>query len=246
MENIFAVITIDVIDSKKSNKEIRKFLIEKDIECEEENILNIFLETQAQESSLILDNEGLILTKVCASRGDEIQVVCSNINNICYVTRKLRYYFRPLKLRVGIGIGEISTEINENSWDMNGEAFFRAREALDTVKKEEKLRRTYIVSPDDHLDFIINSIYMLMDSIISEWSIPKWEAIHAYEKYNNYEKAGEYLKKTRQAVSNSCKSAHFDKIKQSEKDIKRLIEYHLDYKGVSCGNFTNYNTNNIG
>ena len=227
MDNVFAVITIDVIDSKKSNKEIKDFLIENNIHTDEKDLISVFLEYKSQECSFVLESEELIRTKVCSSRGDEIQVLCSNIKNIPEVTRKLRYYFRPLNLRVGIGIGEISTEINQNSWDMNGEAFFRAREALDQVKKEDKMRMTYIISPDKKLDFIANSMYMLMDSIIGEWTISKWESVHAYERYNNYEQAGNYLNKTRQAVSNSCKIAHFEKIKQCEKDIKALIENYL-------------------
>ncbi len=227
MDNIFAVITIDVIDSKKSDKDIKKFFIDKNIYVEEKDLVNVFLEFKAQECSLILESEGLIRTKVCSSRGDEIQVLCSNIKNITDVTRKLRYHFRPLNLRVGIGIGEISTEISQNSWNMNGVAFFRAREALDIVKKEEKMRMTYIISHDKELDFIINSMYMLMDSIIGEWTISKWESVYAYEKYHNYEQAGKYLEKSRQAISNSCKSAHLEKIKQGEEDIKRLIENYL-------------------
>lgn len=227
MDNIFAVITIDIINSKKSNKEIQEFLNYNNIYTEEKDLINVFLEFKAQECTLILESEGLIRTNVCSSRGDEIQVLCSNIKNITEVIRKLRYYFRPLNLRVGIGIGEISTEISLNSWDMNGVAFFRAREALDIVKKEEKMRMTYIISPNQELDFIINSMYMLMDSIISEWTMSKWESISAYEKYNNYEQAGKYLEKSRQAISNSCKSAHFEKIKQSEENIKTLIENYL-------------------
>lgn len=227
MDNIFAVITINVIDFKKNNKEIKSFLIDKNISTDTKDLINEFLQFKAQECSYILKREGLIRTDVCSSRGDEIQVLCSNIENITEVIRKLRYYFRQLNLRVGIGIGEISTEISQNSWDMNGVAFFRAREALDIVNKEDKMRMTYIISPNEELDFIINSMYMLMDSIIGEWTISKWEAVHAYEKYNNYELAGNHLDKTRQAISNSCKNAYFEKIKRSEYDIKKLIENYL-------------------
>lgn len=230
MDYLCAVITADVINSKKSNKDILKFLESKNIYYNEDKVLNIFLTEQAQKITMSLQSKNLISTDVSISRGDEIQVFCSDIINIIEVIRQLRYYFRPLKIRIGVGIGGINTEKSDNSWNMDGEAFFKAREALDKVKIQDKKRMTYICSPNEQFDIISNSIYMLMDSLINEWSDSKWESVNAYEVYENYEKAGNSIGKSRQSISNNCKTAHFEKIKQAEEDLKRIIDLYFKNK----------------
>lgn len=230
MDYLCAVITADVINSKKSNKDILKFLESKNIYYDEDKVLNIFLTEQAQKITMSLQSKNIISTNVSISRGDEIQVFCSDIINIIEVIRQLRYYFRPLKIRIGVGIGGIHTEKSDNSWNMNGEAFFKAREALDKVKIQNKKRMTYICSPNEQFNIIGNSIYMLMDTIINEWSDSKWQSINAYEVYENYEKAGNAIGKSRQAISNNCKTAHFEKIKQAEDDLKRIIQLYFKNK----------------
>lgn len=230
MDYLCAVITADVINSKKSNKDILKFLESKNIYYNEDKVLNIFLTEQAQKITMSLQSKNLISTDVSISRGDEIQVFCSDIINIIEAIRQLRYYFRPLKIRIGVGIGGINTEKSDNSWNMDGEAFFKAREALDKVKIQDKKRMTYICSPNEQFDIISNSIYMLMDSIINEWSDSKWESVNAYEVYENYEKAGNSIGKSRQSISNNCKTAHFEKIKQAEEDLKRIIDLYFKNK----------------
>ncbi len=230
MDYLCAVITADVINSKNSNKDILKFLESKNIYYNEDKVLNIFLTEQAQKITMSLQSKNLISTDVSISRGDEIQVFCSDIINIIEVIRQLRYYFRPLKIRIGVGIGGINTEKSDNSWNMDGEAFFKAREALDKVKIQDKKRMTYICSPNEQFDIISNSIYMLMDSIINEWSDSKWESVNAYEVYENYEKAGNSIGKSRQSISNNCKTAHFEKIKQAEEDLKRIIDLYFKNK----------------
>lgn len=230
MDYLCAVITADVINSKNSNKDILKFLESKNIYYNEDEVLNIFLTEQAQKITISLQSKNLISTDVSISRGDEIQVFCSDLINIIEVIRQLRYYFRPLKIRIGVGIGGINTEKSDNSWNMDGEAFFKAREALDKVKIQDKKRMTYICSPNEQFDIISNSIYMLMDSIINEWSDSKWESVNAYEVYENYEKAGNSIGKSRQSISNNCKTAHFEKIKQAEEDLKRIIDLYFKNK----------------
>lgn len=230
MDYLCGVITADVINSKNSSKDILKFLESRNIYYNEADILNIFLTEQAQKITMNLQNKNIISTNVSISRGDEIQVFCSDIINIIEVIRQLRYYFKPLKIRIGVGIGGIYTEISDNSWDMDGQAFFKAREALDKVKIQDRKRMTYFCSSNEEFDLIANSIYMLIDGIISEWSDTKWDSINAYEIYRSYEKAGNALGKSRQSISNNCKSAHFQKIKQAEKDLKKIIQIYFNNK----------------
>ncbi|NMB47108.1 MAG: hypothetical protein GX998_11960 [Firmicutes bacterium] len=69
-----------------------------------------------------------LVTGFAMSRGDEIQGVLSGWLTAPEVLRLLRYICRPLQLRVGIGLGIHAGRLAENPWDLNGPAFFRARE----------------------------------------------------------------------------------------------------------------------
>ena len=65
--NIYAVITADVVDSRESDI----------LKNEEYSNVKVFLDERINELNLKLEISKLgILTRVSASRGDEIQVVC--------------------------------------------------------------------------------------------------------------------------------------------------------------------------
>ena len=64
------------------------------------------------------------------------------MNNPAYAIEIVKYIQRelyPVKLRFGIGIGEISTEINQKAAiGADGPAFYAAREIINFLKNEEK------------------------------------------------------------------------------------------------------------
>ena len=71
--------------------------------------------------------------------GDEFQGLLNSpvfaIEIVKYIQRELY----PVKLRFGIGIGEISTEINQKAAiGADGPAFYAAREMINFLKNEEK------------------------------------------------------------------------------------------------------------
>jgi hypothetical protein len=197
---LFAVITGDVIDSKKHP-----------------GYLEMLKESLSQ-----IRTPGLY-TPFNVSRGDELQAVCDDLASLPVVIRNLRYICRPLKIRLGIGIGRIDNPIpGRNSWDMTGSAFIFARKALDLIKKS-KMPQTVLVSEDSFFDQIFNMVYCLTDTIMNGWTPRQWEAVQAYEAGRTLVKAAGELKIAWQNVQKRCQAAKWDVIKRVEEELAALF-----------------------
>ena len=206
-EEKFAALTADIIGSRKlKNQGFSRSQIEKAI------------------SQLNTAREAFIVSKFCLLRGDEIQGVVFPPREAIVMVRYLRFYLRPVQIRVGIGIGDITTEIDKNNpWNMDGSSFHRAREALEEIKLSRH-PATFINSLEEDFDYNLNVILALMDVISNRWTDGQWEAIHAYEQMGTYQKASQVLKVRPQNVAKRCQSAHWKVFSEAEKHVQKLID----------------------
>jgi len=157
------------------------------------------------------------------SRGDEIQCVVASDKNPFSVIRAIRFALLPYKLKIGIGIGEIEIpEAVRDSWDLSGEAFFRAREALEDLSGSDEtcLKLSSGLSTKD---LAINSILTLMNLIMNDWTITQFNYVMAYERYGTYENSAEALNVSSQNIHKACKRAKWDVVKQIEGNLNQLM-----------------------
>ena len=125
--------------------------------------------------------DAALVTPFTFPRGDEIQAVLAGVLSSPALLRKLRYHCLPLQLRIGIGFGRITSGLGAvSSWEMNGPAFHRARQALDELKQHRHWR-TRLISGDLGLDQMVNTLLNLYDVIQSRWTYPQWEGVMVYE-----------------------------------------------------------------
>ena len=222
--NIYAVITADVVHSRESDI----------LKNKEYSNVKEFLDERINELNLKLEISKLgILTRVSASRGDEIQVVCKNLKDVPMLIRWLRYYCLPLKLRVGIGIGSIdyfsdiesyaNSPLYYDSWDMNGEAFYLARNAVDSLKEEKDLA-TSIRVRDQHNTTVLQTMYDLIDGYIRRWSMSQWKSIHAYSENETYDIAAKELAISATGVYKNCSSANWKLISKAEENLSYILD----------------------
>lgn len=164
------------------------------------------------------------------SRGDELQAVLDSFDELPAIIRRLRYTVKPLKLRVGVGIGEIDKmglDGARSSWELSGEAFFNARTALEEIKSL-KIARTFVRSGIEPLDTSLNTIFLLLDTIVDDWTEKQWEAVHIYEQQGTYEKAASLLGVSIQNVQQRCKSAKWKIVRRVEENIIFLLNNYLN------------------
>src|SRR5216684_3964361 len=76
----------------------------------------------------------LIQLPYSVTAGDEFQTVTRDPPSIPAVIQDLRRALRPLSLRIGVGFGRISDRIQPPVNRLGGEAFQRARGAIENIK----------------------------------------------------------------------------------------------------------------
>ena len=168
-----------------------------------------------------------LLTPFSLSRGDEVQAVCGEVSALPVLLRALRFNCRPCRLRIGVGIGAVDDrEMAANSWEMSGEAFFRARQALERLGKVKK-PETWLIGEDPRFDTALNTIYQLLDLIMADWTDEQWQAVMAYEENETQLKAAEKLHVSRQNVQKLCRAAKWDHIRLAETNLAALLKYHF-------------------
>ncbi len=119
-----------------------------------------------------------IASKFTITLGDEFQGLLNNGKNIMAIITEIEMKMYPLRIRFGIGIGQIITEINhEMAIGADGPGYYKAREAVEYIKQNEKRKqaseadvRLEIEGERQETVDLINTILSLMTTIKHSWS----------------------------------------------------------------------------
>lgn len=120
--------------------------------------------------------------------GDEFQGLLKSGDSTLAILREIEEKMAPVPLRFGIGVGEITTEIDRHfPLGADGPAYYNARAAVETLKSREKKINTgdsniLLVSQGDNagIDLLLNSIFTLCYTIRGKWTDRQREIITAY------------------------------------------------------------------
>lgn len=207
MHHDYLVLTVDIIDSRYHIQT-----------AERRQELLSTLERFYHEHS------DLFLSRLCLSRGDEIQAVLASAKEAVPLLRRLRAVLNPVNIRASFGIGTLTSDfIAEDPWAMDGPAFHRARQGLSELKVSKK-QRTAWVSGNIDVDQRIGLILMLVDTIQERWTKGQWQAVNVYEKAGTFEEAAKIMGVRYQNVEKRCRAAHWSVIHEAEKRLGDWIE----------------------
>lgn len=117
--------------------------------------------------------------------GDEFQGLLRRGANVMQIISMIQNALYPVEIRFGMGIGTISTDINwEMSIGADGPAYYKAREAIDSLKMNEKKKqsgaadiRLGFQEEDQGTIVMINTLLSLMTVIRRSWSDRQREVI---------------------------------------------------------------------
>lgn len=126
-----------------------------------------------------------IASKFSITLGDEFQGLLRNGKNTMAIITEIEMEMYPVEIRFGVGIGPITTDVNkEMSLGADGPAYYNARNAIETLKDDEKKRQTdaaYIRLETDGdnkaATIMINTIMTLLTVIKDSWSDRQREII---------------------------------------------------------------------
>lgn len=126
-----------------------------------------------------------LASKFIITLGDEFQGLFRRGANVMQIISMIQNALYPVEIRFGMGIGTISTDINwEMSIGADGPAYYKAREAIDFLKKNEKRKqsgaadiRLGLQEEAQGTVVMINTLLSLMTVIRCSWSERQREVI---------------------------------------------------------------------
>jgi hypothetical protein len=126
-----------------------------------------------------------ISSKFMITLGDEFQGLLCNGANTMHIISEIERKLYPVKIRFGIGIGEIITDIDsEMAIGADGPGYYKAREAIEYLKENEKRKQTNSANIRLEIDgenqeptIMINTVLSLLTVIKDTWSERQREVI---------------------------------------------------------------------
>lgn len=118
-------------------------------------------------------DEALLASKLTITLGDEFQGVFKSSIRLFRILDEITFVMLPIKLRFGIGVGKLSTNIDPTtSLGADGPAYWNARKAIDFAHKNCDYGRAniHLIAQDqDETIDLINEILKLTALQVSGW-----------------------------------------------------------------------------
>ncbi|HHW45393.1 MAG TPA: hypothetical protein GXX17_00605 [Clostridiales bacterium] len=150
--------------------------------------------------------------------GDEFQGLLNSGKNLIKIISEIEFAMFPIKIRFGIGIGAIETEINkEMPFGADGPAYHNARQMIEELKSRDKKYEAnhsniMICSQGNNAqaDTLLNTILSLCSAIKAKWTPRQIEIISCYiESGKNQLRAAEKLGINQSSVNRSLNYSDF-------------------------------------
>ena len=181
----YYIITCDLIQSKKVHDRFK-------VQQELKNAVNAVNERYSNQ----------LLCPFTLVWGDSFQGALKSLNGFYNILDTFEQLI-SIDFRCGVGIGEISTEFSTNTLEMDGLAFHRSQEALNTAKKERYY--AWISSGNTHFDRMVNTLLTLLYAIKTRWNDHQRDIIQFRREGMTYEKIGKKKGISKQAVAKILK-----------------------------------------
>ena len=171
-----------------------------------------------------------ILSDYAVTAWDEFEGILSHPANLPAVIIDLRRLFQPFELWIGIGIGKVS-EPHKKPVNLfaGGEAFERAREALNTLKAGQYKvgTLTSFVTGDETFNVIANTIYQLHESLLQSISARQWETINVLLETSAQKKAARKLGLNESTISRNLRRGFWPQIQQTRSAMEEIIQAYF-------------------
>ncbi|MCK4255351.1 hypothetical protein KAX35_00565 [candidate division WOR-3 bacterium] len=162
--------------------------------------------------------------------GDEFQGALLNSKRVYNIYTIIRNKLQ-VDIYCGIGVGDIEKPFTKET-GMRGNAFYRAREALEVCKK--KKRSMFIKSSDtpDQTDTIINTLLRFVEVLENSWTQRQKEIANYYRLHPKctYKQLGANFGITKQATSQILKAANWELVSEAESLVKVLFKNKHQHK----------------
>ena len=156
------------------------------------------------------------------TKGDEFQGLLTDLRSAFEMVLALEKLIFPVKLRFGLGTGNIYRMGGKLPIEMDGPAFHRANAALNMAKKK---KICYCLNTDDEsLDLLTNTIFQLMNAIKKRWNERLYRLFFFFFDLGTYREVSAIENITPQAVCDALKTNRAIDVKNAEENLLRYFE----------------------
>ena len=115
-----------------------------------------------------------IKKEVVSSAGDEFQGLFLSLQSAFLYSRKLQLLIYPIKIRCGIGYGEIKYDVEKwSSSAFDGEAYYLARDAINEVSKKKS--NAIFFNTKSHFDKYLNMLcFSSIELKVRQSQVARW------------------------------------------------------------------------
>lgn len=148
--------------------------------------------------------------------GDEFQGLLAIPDHVLAIIETIAEQMFPIRFRFGIGIGEITTEIDKTMpLGADGPAYYRARNCITDLHDRERrngkaIASMQIKSNRKHQDSMINAVFLLMIALKSHWTYRQREIVARFRQLGKSQQdTAKELKISQPSVSKTVKAADY-------------------------------------
>ncbi|MDT8718800.1 hypothetical protein IAI10_19265 [Clostridium sp. 19966] len=173
-----------------------------------------------------------IASKFIITLGDEFQGLLHNGEHTLQIISDIERKMYPVKLRFGVGVGAITTDINKDmAIGADGPGYYNARKAIEYLKEKEKRKqsnasdiRFEVEGENQAAAIMINTILSLMTVIKESWSERQREIIwNMMEHEDSQSKVAERLNIKQPAVQKSLANGKYYAYKEALDNIEKAL-----------------------
>lgn len=167
-----------------------------------------------------------ITSRFTVTTGDEFQVLLRDATAAVEAAVSASDRFHPARLRFGIGRGALDTEVNPNqAIGMDGPCFHRAREAINSARKDEAWLRAGGWSTD--LDRRVNSMFDLVQCVRGDWTERQAQFALALKEEGAQKSVADRYDVSKSTVSESLSAGHVQEVRTAEHSLAELLQDNL-------------------
>jgi len=196
--------------------------------------------------SMNKDYSRCFIKKFAITLGDEFQALFQDFKFVLEIVYKIQVKMWPVKIRFGIGSGEILVNLSDydNPYNSDGPVWWNSRNAINSIKKYNMTNKimdqsnVMIKTNNEKFDELLNSSLSLCYSINTTWTKPQRELIHYI--ILRYGLSDNFVKKNLATEYSQSESTIYSKLKISKYynylRILNAIEKFMIYRKGEEGN----------
>lgn len=167
--------------------------------------------------------DSAIASQFTVTTGDEFQVLLTDASDAIDAAVTASERFHHARLRFGIGRGELDTEVNPNqAIGMDGPCFHRAREAINSARKDGAWLRVGGWPKD--LDRHVNSMFDLVQCVREDWTDRQAQFAVTLKEEGVQKRVADRYGVSKSTVSESLSAGHVQEVRDAENSLGELLQ----------------------